>query len=75
VNDSWLSIIALQAGLTSADVLPQSEVFVNIKYIPAEAGFSHYAKIKVISLFFLINVLSSLNSIHVLVFFYFVSGV
>jgi len=27
VSVSWLSIIALQAGLTLADMLPQSEVF------------------------------------------------
>ena len=30
VNVSWLSITALQAGLTFADMMPQSEVFVNI---------------------------------------------
>ena len=39
MNDSWLSIIGLHAGLTSADVLPQSEVFVNIKYNPSESDF------------------------------------
>jgi len=39
VNISWLNITALQAGPTFADMLPQSEVFVNIRYIPSEAYF------------------------------------
>jgi len=29
VNVSWLSVTGLQAGLTLADMLPQSEVYVN----------------------------------------------
>jgi len=44
---------------------------VNIRYIPSEAIFSHYAKIKEAILpFFLINVLLLLNNIHVLTSFY-----
>jgi len=46
VNISWLNITALQDGLTSADILPQSEVFVIIKYSPSEARFSHGDKVK-----------------------------
>jgi len=46
VNVSWLSITALQAGLTLADMLPKSVVFVNIRSIPSEGRtkkyFHHY---------------------------------
>jgi len=37
VNINWLSITALQANLTLADMLPQSEVFLNVRYISSEA--------------------------------------
>jgi len=44
----------LLAGLTLGNILPQSEVHVNITYIPTEARLYHYAKIKeAISPFFL----------------------
>jgi len=48
VNVNWLRITALQVGqcLTLHDTLPQYEVFVNIRYIPCETRFSHWAKIK-----------------------------
>ena len=47
------STTALQAGLTLADTLPQSEVFITIRSIPSEAWFSDYAKIKAIPPVFL----------------------
>jgi len=72
VNASWLNNTALHAGLTSADMLPVSEVFINIRYIPPEARFCHYAKItEAISPLFSINVLLLLNNIPVLTSFYF----
>ena len=46
VNVNWLRIAAVQAGLTLAGVLPQSEVFDKIRYVPSEARCSHYAKFK-----------------------------
>ena len=76
MNTSWLSITALQAGLTLPDMLPQSEVGFYIKYIISEARFSHYVEIKeAISPFFLIYVFLLLSSVHVLPFLYFVLGV
>jgi len=45
----WLGITALQADITSDDMLPQIEVFINSRHIPSEARYSkysHYAKIK-----------------------------
>jgi len=57
MNVSWLNITMLQAGLTLADMLLQSEFFVTIRFMPSEARCSHYAKIKeAISMFFSIEV-------------------
>jgi len=39
VKVSWLSTTALEAGLTSADMLSQSEVFIKIKFIIFKSGF------------------------------------
>ena len=40
------SITTLHPGQALVDMLPQSEVFINIRYIPPKARFSHYAQIK-----------------------------
>jgi len=71
-----LAIATPHASLTLAKLLLQYEVFVNITYIPSEARFSHYAKIKkAISSFTLINIRLMLNDIPVLKSFYIVSAV
>ena len=75
MNVSLLSTTALQAGLTLADMLLQSEVpvFGDIRHMPSEVRFSHHAKIKdaLSLLFFKKYTFIILNNIHVLTFFYF----
>ena len=45
MNASWPYVV-LQASVTLADMLQQSEFLVNIRFISSEGRFSQYAKIK-----------------------------
>jgi len=56
-------------------MLRQFKVFVNIRHLPSEARFAHYAEIKEAISPSLINELLLLNHIHVLTYFYFGPGV